>query len=165
MFKIGLIAVALSLSVAVHAGNRIELLYSDLRFSIPAGFAAVGDIGDSQDMLIFRYGDEHGKRFLAFADMTHDETVEYGCPAGAFFEAVFFETAAADCDQTLIGAVHENFVSGRDVATWTQDSYSLAYSDHGNKAFLFVIGKDAKLLKIDSDFLDGESLKRIAEDI
>jgi len=26
-----------------------------------------------------------------------------------------------------------------------------------------VIGKDAKLLKIDSDFLDGESLKRIAE--
>ena len=46
MFKIGLIAVALSLSVAVHAGNQIELVYSDLRFSIPAGFAAVGDIGD-----------------------------------------------------------------------------------------------------------------------
>jgi hypothetical protein len=61
--------------------------------------------------------------------------------------------------------MHENFVRGRKVATWTQNSYSLAYSDHGNKAFLFVIGKDAKLLKIDSDFLDSESLKRIAEDI
>jgi hypothetical protein len=86
MFKIGLIAVALSLSFAVHAGNRIELVSSDVRFSMPAGFAVVGDIGDSQNMLIFRYGDELGKRFPAFADMTHDETVDYGCPAGTFFE-------------------------------------------------------------------------------
>lgn len=132
---------------------------------MPAGFAVVGDIGDSQNILIFRYGDELGKRFLAFADMTHDETVEYGCPPGTFFEAVFFEKAAADCDQTLIEAMQENFLRDRKVATWTQDSYSLAYSDHGNKAFLFVIGKDAKLLKIDSDFLDGESLKRITEDM
>jgi hypothetical protein len=165
MFKFGLIAVALSLSIAVHAGNRIELVYSDLRFSIPAGFAAVGDIGDSHNMLIFRYGDELGKRFLAFADMTHDETLEYGCPAGTFFEAVFFETASADCDQNLIKTMQQNFVTDRKVATWTQNSYSLAYSDHGNKAFLFVIGDDAKLLRIDSDFLDGEALKRIAESI
>lgn len=86
-------------------------------------------------------------------------------PPGTFFEAVFFETVAADCDQTLIEAMQENFLRDRKVATWTQDSYSLAYSDHGNKAFLFVIGKDAKLLKIDSDFLDGESLKRIVEDM
>lgn len=89
MFKIGLLAVALSLSLAVHAGNRIELVYSDLRFSIPAGFAVVGDIGDSQNMLIFRYGDELGKRFLAFEDMTHDETVEYGCPPRHFLRGCF----------------------------------------------------------------------------
>lgn len=53
----------------------------------------------------------------------------------------------------------------RKVATWTQNTYSLAYSDHGAKALLFVIGDDAKLLKINSDFLDGEALKRIAENI
>lgn len=63
MFKIGLIAVALSLSFAVHAGNRIELVSSDVRFSMPAGFAVVGDIGDSQNMLIFRYGDFKGSIF------------------------------------------------------------------------------------------------------
>lgn len=165
MFKIGLAAVALSLSFGVQAGDHVELVYSDLRFNIPTGFTVVGDIGDSQNMLIFRYGDEPGKQFLAFADMTDDQTVAYGCPSGTFFEAVFFEAAAAECDQTLIQAMQENFVIGRDVATWSQDTYSLAYSDHGNKAFLFVIGEDAKLLRIDSDFLDGESLKRIVEDI
>ena len=165
MFKNGVAAVALTLSFGVQASDHVGLIYSDLRFSIPAGFTVVGDIGDSQNMLIFRYGDEPGKQFLAFADMTDDQTVNYGCPAGTFFEAVFFETTAAECDQTLIQAMQENFVIGREVATWLQDTYSLAYSDHGNKAFLFVIDEDAKLLKIDSDFLDGESLKRIAEDI
>lgn len=165
MFKIGLATVALNLSFGIRAGDHVELVYSELRFSIPAGFTVVGDIGDSQNMLIFRYGDEPGKQFLAFADMTDDQTVDYGCPAGTFFKAVFFETTAAECDQTLIQAMQENFVVGRKVDTWSKDTYSLAYSSHGDKAFLFVIGDDAKLLKIDSDFLDGESLKRIADDI
>ncbi|KPP97671.1 hypothetical protein [Marinobacter sp. HL-58] len=165
MFKIGLAAVALILSFGVQAGDHIEVVFSDLRFNIPAGFTVVGDIGDSQNMLVFRYGDEPGKQFLAFSDMTDDQTVNYGCPVGTFFEAVFFETNAAECDQALIQAMQENFVVGRDVATWSQDTYSLAYSDHGNKAFLFVIGEDSKLLKIDSDFLDGESLKRLADNI
>lgn len=75
-------AVALSLSFGIQAGDDIELMYSDLRFSIPAGFTVVGDIDDSQNMLIFRYGDEPGKRFLALADMTDDQTVNYGCPTG-----------------------------------------------------------------------------------
>lgn len=88
MFKNGVAVVALTLSFGVQAGNHVELVYSDLRFGIPAGFTVVGDIGDSQNMLIFRYGDEPGKQFLAFTDMTNDQTVDYGCPAGTFFEAV-----------------------------------------------------------------------------
>lgn len=165
MFRIGLALLALSLAFGVQARNRVDLVYSDLRFSIPAEFTVVGDIGDSHNTLVFRYGDEPGKRFLAFANMTDDQTLDYGCPPGTFFKAVFFEKAAYDCDQTLIEAMQENFVSGRNVATWTQGRYFLAYSDDGVKAFLFVIGEDTKLLRIDSDFLDGESLKRIAEDI
>lgn len=165
MFRFILVAAALAFSSALHADNRIELVYSDLRFSIPAGFTLVGDIGDSQNLLVFRYGDEPGKRFLAFADMTDDQTLDYGCAPGPFFRAVFFATAADKCDQALIKAMQDNFVTDQKVATWRQDSYSLAYSDHGKKAFLFVIGEDGELLRIDSDFLSGESLKQIAGDI
>ncbi len=165
MFRLILIATAFALSFAVKADSRIELVYSDLKFNIPAGFTLVGDIGDSLKLLAFRYGDEPGKRFLAFADMTHDQTLDYGCTPGTFFRAVFFATAPNQCDQALIKAMQENFVTDRKVATWSQDSYSLAYSDHGKKAFLFVIGEDGKLLRIDSDFLSGESLKQIAADI
>ena len=163
--RIALLALLSILSLALQANNRVELVYSDLSFSIPASFTVVGAIDDRQNLLVFRYSDESGKRFLAFADMTDDQTIEYGCAPGVFYTAVFFETGGSDCNQRAISGMQDNFINDRKVATWTQDSYAMAYSDHGKKAFLFIIGEDRGLIRIDSDFLDGESLKRITKNM
>ncbi|MCE8025237.1 hypothetical protein [Billgrantia aerodenitrificans] len=165
MPKLGISIALLLFSINTFAKTDIELVYSGLRFKIPGNFSVIGDTGGSQNILIFRYGDELGKRFLAFSDMTDDETLDYGCPASSFFMNVFFGTDDSGCDQDSINIMQEYFVEGREVEKWSENELSVVYSGNREKSYVFIIGDNGKLVKLDSDFLEKESLKKIVSGI
>lgn len=165
MLKTGFFIVLSFFYVSAFAKANVELVYSDLRFEIPGNFSVVGDAGDNQNILIFRYGDELGKRFLAFSDMTNDKTINYGCPASTFFKGVFFNSDNPECDQDNIKLMQESFVEGRDVDKWSSGEYSIVYSGDNKKSYIFLIGDNGKLVKLDSDFLEGEAFKKVVKGI
>ncbi|WP_043518410.1 hypothetical protein [Halomonas sp. BC04] len=165
MLKLGLSVVLVLFSINTFAKTDIELTYSGLSFEIPGNFSMIGDAGGSQNILIFRYGDELGKRFLAFSDMTNDQTLSYGCPASVFFKNVFFDGDDSGCDQDNIEIMQESFVEGRKVERWSENDYSVVYSGDREKSYIFIIGDNGKLVKVDSDFLEKESLKKIVRGI
>ena len=100
MLRVRLLFILQIISASVFANTDIELAYSDIRFKIPRNFSAVGDAGGSQNILIFRYGDEPGKMFLAFSDLTNDKSINYGCPASIFF--ITFSLILMNPDATRI---------------------------------------------------------------
>jgi hypothetical protein len=165
MLKLGLSVLLLLFSISAFSKTDIELVYSDIRFKIPGNFSVVGDAGDNQNILIFRYGDELGKRFLAFSDMTNDQTINYGCLPSVFFNNVFFDIDKSGCNQDNIKLMQESFVEGRQVETWSSNEYSIVYSGDKEKSYIFIIGDNGKLLKVDSDFLDNESFKKMVRGI
>lgn len=165
MLKFGFSILLLFFSINAFAKTNVELVYSDLRFKIPGNFSVVGDAGDNQNILIFRYGDVLGKRFLAFSDMTNDQTINYGCPASIFFKHVFFVTEKSECNQDNVKIMQESFVEDRYVETWSENEYSIVYSGDKEKSYVFIIGDNGKLVKLDSDFLDNESFKKIVNGI
>lgn len=165
MLKTGFFIVLSFFCVGAFAKTNVELVYSDLRFEIPGNFSVVGDAGDNQNILIFRYGDELGKRFLGFSDMTNDKTINYGCPASTFFKGVFFNSDNPECDQDNIKLMQESLVEGRDVDKWSSGEYSIVYSGDNKKSYIFLIGDNGKLVKLDSDFLEGEAFKKIVKGI
>lgn len=162
MLRIRLLFILQILSASVFANTDIELVYSDIRFKIPGNFSVIGDAGDSQNILIFRYGDEPGKMFLAFSDLTNDKSINYGCPTNIFFHNVFFDSDESGCDPDKIRLIKGSFVENRSVERWSSKKYSIAYSSNKEKSYIFIIGDNGKLVKIDSDFLKKESLKRVA---
>lgn len=165
MLKIGSFIVLSFLCTGAFAKTNVELVYSDLRFEIPGNFSVVGHAGNNQNILIFRYGDELGKRFLAFSDMTNDKTINYGCPVSTFFKGVFFNSDNPECDQDNIKLMQESFVEGRDVDKWSSGEYSIVYSGDNKKSYIFLIGDNGKLVKLDSDFLEGEAFKKVVKGI
>ncbi|WP_147436929.1 hypothetical protein [Alkalispirillum mobile] len=151
--------------VSAFANTNVELVYSGLKFKVPGNFSVIGDAGGNLNILIFRYGDELGKRFLAFSDMTEDKTINYGCPASTFFKGVFFDNDNPECDQDNIKLMQESFVEGRDVKKWSSGEYSIVYSGDNKKSYIFVIGDNGKIVKLDSDFLEFEAIMKVVKDI
>jgi hypothetical protein len=165
MLKTGFFIILSFFSISAFAKTNVELIYSDLKFEIPGNFSVVGDAGDNQNILIFRYGDELGKRFLAFSDMTNDKTINYGCPPSTFFKTVFLDTDKSECNQDNVKIMQESFVEGRDVERWSSGEYSIVYSGDEEKSYIFIIGNNGKLVKVDSDFLESESIKKVVKGI
>lgn len=149
------------LSLSACAQPRIKLVYSDLTFSLPGSISAMGDAGGGQNILIVRYGDVKGQNFIAFSDMTNDSSLDYGCPAAVFFRGVFSDSVDKACNKESLDIMRQVFVEGKDVASWSTKDYEIKYSKDHNKIFAFIIGGNGKLVKIDSDFISKDSLKRI----
>jgi hypothetical protein len=51
------------------------------------------------------------------------------------------------------------------VEVWKSGSYVVNYSGGNGKSFAFVSGEDGKLVKIDSDFLNKETYKKLLKDM
>ena len=61
--------------------------------------------------------------------------------------------------------MQESFVAGRDVERWFSGEYSIVYSGNKKKSYIFIIGDNGKLVKVDSDFLESESIKKVVKGI
>jgi len=165
MLKFCFVVLVLVSSSSAFASSAVDLVYSDLKFEVPGEFSVIGDAGGNQNILIFRYSDQRGKRFLAFSDMTNDETIDYGCPSYVFFSKVFDLSDNSSCNDDNIEIMRDTFVEGRDVEAWSINDYEVVYSGSGKKSYAFIIGNYGKLLKIDSDFLGIEAFRSILADL
>lgn len=168
MLKIALFIVLLALSSNTFSQANIELIYSDLKLSLPNNFmliGALGDMGGQENILIFRYGNEKGKRYIALSDMTNDTSVEYGCSIGLFYNELFSDNKNTDCNNENLNIMRKVFIENKEIAVWAVNGYVLNYSAGKGKSFVFISGENGKLIGVESDFIDKRTYKNIFKNI
>jgi len=165
MIKTVIVVSFLMLTLNACSQSDIELLYSDLKINLPGEFTLIGNVGGNDNILIIRYGDEKGKKYVAFTDMTNDKSLDYGCPVKVFFEELFSGSNDSGCNAKNLSIFRETFVDNKEVEVWKAGSYIVNYSGGKGKSFVFVSGDDGKLVKVDSDFLKKEHYKKLLRDI
>ncbi|WP_198263144.1 hypothetical protein [sulfur-oxidizing endosymbiont of Gigantopelta aegis] len=122
-------------------------------------------MGGQDNILIFRYGNEKGKKYIAFTDMTNDITIEYGCAVNVFYNDLFSENKNTSCNLENLDIMRKTFIENKDVVVWKINNYILNYSSGKDKSFLFLSGRSGKLIKVDSDFIDKKIYKNIFKNI
>jgi hypothetical protein len=146
---------------AENAPGRIDLAYGGYVFSIPKNIVVVADAGGDDNILIFRYGQEKGKRYLAFTEMGKDKNLKFGCKPVEFFDSAFSKKEGTECDNAQVLAFKKMFVQGRDVGEWAGNKTTVYYSIGKKQSFLFLFDKSDNAIKIDTDFLNKSEFKNI----
>lgn len=157
--------IALCLSQVACAQKGIELIYAGVKFEIPSGFSLVADAPGDDNILIFRYGQKKGERYLAFTDMSSDASVDYGCNIVSFYDSLFSDNKDASCNKENLKILSDVFVNGRDVEVWEKGQFKLNLTSGKDSKFVFVTGPEGKILKIDTDFLSKSDLKAIFDSL
>ena len=161
MLKITLSMILLTLSLNVFPESNMEVIYSELKFNLPDNFTLIGDMGGKDNILVFRYGDIKGKNYIAFTDMTNDNTIKYGCSASVFYNDLFSANSDTNCNIENLNIMRNAFIDNKEIVIWRINDYVLNYSSSKDKSFVFLSGKNGKLIKIDSDFIDKKAFKNI----
>ncbi len=152
-----------AVACASSDNDRVDLRYSGFQFDVPSGAEAIGSTGGKDNFLVLRYGQDKGKKYLAFTDMTNDDSVEYGCAPVKFYVAVFSADVDADCNGEQISAFKQVFLSDDESSVWKGSDANVFYTLSSGVGYLFLVKDSGRVIKIDSDFLSKAELKKVVE--
>lgn len=150
-----------AVACASSDNDRVDLRYSGFQFDVPRGAEAIGSTGGKDNFLVLRYGQEKGKKYLAFTDMTNDDSVEYGCAPSKFYVAVFSADADADCNGEQVSAFRKVFMNDGEGSVWKGGDTAVYYTVASGMKYLFLVNEGGRVIKIDSDFLTERDLKKV----
>lgn len=139
----------------------VDLRYSGFQFNVPSGAEAIGSTGGNDNFLVIRYGPDKGKKYLAFTNMTHDESLEYGCAPAKFYAVVFSADEEAGCNEEQVSYFRRIFLSDDESSVWNGLDAVVYYTGASGIKYLFLVKGGSRLIKIDSDFLSEKELKKV----
>lgn len=153
-----------SLSACAQTDQYIIAAYDGMKFQAPASPVIVGSLGANNDILLVKYSDTVGKRYISFGTENTLETG--GCGWSDFFEATLSEAVNHSCAQASVTSFKNVFVEGADAGVWKIEGkpyyYFLSDSD---SSFVFFQSSNGNLIKLESDFLDSDGFRRMLGDI
>ncbi|MAA65550.1 MAG: hypothetical protein CL581_12315 [Alteromonadaceae bacterium] len=143
--------------------NNVKVVYSGLTFHIPPSVVAVGSTGGDQHFLGFKYSPTPGEKFVGFSK--ENDIGNGGCGYSAFFKQVLQLSNTNNCDQAAVKSFHIVFNVGSQSGAWPSDQYEAYYfPGKDKKTFVFLVLDDNNAIKIDSDFLDKESMRAVVSE-
>lgn len=150
----------ISLSACAQTAPNITAAYAGMKFRVPGSPLIVGSIGANNDILLIKYSDAIGKRYISFSTENTLETG--GCGRAEFFEATLSEKEIYGCDQASIESFRSVFVQGADAGTWKIANRVYYYfMSAQDSSFVFFQSKDGNLIKLESDFLDSDGFRQM----
>ncbi len=144
--------------------SSVELVYSGMKFRVPGDHVVIGSMGGNDNFLVFRYTNEPGEKYIAFTIMTNNAKIDYKCEMNVFFNDVFNENKNSKCNRDELKAFKKIFLVNKNVGKWNNENYDFFYTIGKDDSFLFVVNKNGKVVKIDSDFMNKEGLKHIVHE-
>jgi hypothetical protein len=162
-----IILLALLLCSCVAYSKNISLVYSEMRFNIPQGYNIIGSADLAGGMLTFRYGNKKGKGYIAFTDITHESTSDYGCPTGEFYIELFAPSEITKCNKKLLDELSETLLKNRVKRVWETPNVVINYleSKNSSEKIVFVCKKDGRTVQVDSDFLTEAGFRKMFTEI
>lgn len=158
---VSLIGIIFSIS-SVSDELYVRLVYRGFQFNIPSGMDAIGSSAGEGNFLAFRYGIEPGRKYIAFTDITEDQSIDYGCQTIRFYQELFASELVQDpaCDEELVTLFRQEFQIGEHGSHFNRGELSVFATKADDKVFVFL-AKNGTMIKVDSDFLSKEKLIQI----
>lgn len=140
--------------------QQITAAYAGMQFQVPASPVIIASLGAKNDILLIKYSDTVGKKYITFNTENSLETG--GCERSYFFEATLSEKEAHGCDQASVESFKSVFVQDTDSGVWKVENRAYYYflSDQ-DTSFVFFETDTGNLIKLESDFLDSSGFLRI----
>jgi len=149
----------LALPACGQTDQQITAAYAGLKFQVPASPVIIASLGAENGILLIKYSDTVGKKYITFNTENSLETG--GCEWSDFFEATLSEEEAHGCDQASLESFKSVFVQDTDSGVWKVGNRAYYYflSDQ-DTSFVFFETDNGNLIKLESDFLDSGGFRR-----
>lgn len=153
-----------SLFACAQTAPHITAAYAGMKFQVPGSPVIVGSLGANNDILLIKYSDIVGKRYISFGTENTLETG--GCEWSDFFEATLSQQEAHGCGRASVESFRSVFVQGANAGIWkiADRAYYYFLSDQG-ASFVFFQSNNGNLIKLESDFLDSDGFRQMLSDI
>jgi hypothetical protein len=152
-----------SLSACAQTNSDITAAYSGMKFQVPGSPVIVGSLGTNNDILLIKYSDTVGKRYISFGTENSLDTGE--CGWNEFFEETLSEKDSYACNEASVRSFMRVFVDDADVGTWQiADRTYYHFLSRQDPSFVFFQSSNGSLIKLESDFLDSEGFRRVLGD-
>jgi len=148
-----------------YTNSDIKLIYSGLHFKIPKDNIAIGSNGGKDNFLVFKYSDQPQKKYIAFSKMLREPGVKYNCELSIFIKDAFLKKNDSVCNHNELDSFNKVFLANTDNGVWEGKGTTLYYTISSKDIFLFIVDPHGTVIKIDTDFVDKNGLKRIVSDI
>lgn len=139
--------------------DHIKLVYNGLDLRVPAGHSTIGSLPERDGFLVLRYGEAQGRDYIGFARSNPAKQAD--CDTSTFFEALIQDGPEKDCKEEELEAFRHVFLEGAEAGVWQIEGHSLYHVIDDELAIVFAVDDDGGVVKVDSDFLDKEQLKRV----
>lgn len=146
-------------SFVLASEEDVRFIYSGFDFIVPSGAVVFGAQGGSDNFTFFRFGEQKGKYYLSFTDIT-SESPGYGCEAKVFYSHLAGVSGASTCSKSEIDSFKKVFVGDSEVGEWLGKELAAYYFYGAEKSHMFIFSKN-RIIKIDTDFLSKSDLKHI----
>jgi hypothetical protein len=145
----------------------MPLNHLGMTFSIPDGYQVIVSSDMGNNMLAFIYGEEKGKKFIAFTDLTKDTAIDYGCPPDQFYSELFTPTGRTKCHKRELDILSKGFLKDGVTKVWKSQDAVLNYLrlDNDGKSFVYICREDGRTIQVDSDFLTEDGYRTMFSDI
>jgi hypothetical protein len=164
--KISIIFVFLLWSCAA-CSKDVLLAYSDMRFQIPDGYSVIVSTDLMNGMLAFKYGEEKGRKFISFSDITNDSAIDYGCPPGEFYTELFSPSGKTKCNKRELDALSDVLLKDGITKIWKTPNTVFNYIEFGDSSgsSVFICKKDGGAIQVDSSFLTEDGFRKMFADL
>lgn len=152
-----------SVTACAQSDQTITAVFSGMKFQVPSAPVIIGALGQSNDILLIKYSNDPGKRYISFS--AEDSLDTGGCEVGAFFEAVLEKSSEGECEKSAVESFQSVFVEGTGLGVWEGEDRNYYYflSD-SERSFVFFSSQAGHLVKLESDFLEARDFRALLGD-
>ncbi|NVD36753.1 hypothetical protein [Marinobacter lutaoensis] len=153
-----------ALSACAQTDQYITATYSGMKFQVPESPVIVGSLGANNDILLIKYSNNVGERYISFG--TENTLDTGGCGWPDFFEATLSANQDYGCDRASVESFKSVFVRGADTGIWkVSDRVYYYFLSDQEPSFVFFQSDKGNLIKLESDFLDSDGFRRVLGDL
>lgn len=152
-----------SVTACAQSDQAITAVFSGMKFQVPGAPVIVGALGQSNDILLIKYSNSPGERYISFSAENSLDTG--GCEVGTFFEAILEKSSEGECEKSAVESFQSVFVKGTRSGAWKGEDRDYYYflSD-SERSFVFFRSQAGHLVKLESDFLEARDFRALLGD-
>ncbi|MEX2476222.1 hypothetical protein [Marinobacter sp.] len=159
-FALLLVLAITSVTACAQSDQTITAVFSGMKFKVPGAPLIIGALGQSNDILLIKYSNNPGERYISFSTENSLDTGD--CKVGDFFKEILETDSKYECEKSAVDSFRKVFSEGANSGVWQGEGRDYFYflSDK-QRSFVFFVPDNGHLVKLESDFLDARDFQKL----